>query len=160
VVTGCATVQPEPKKVFDPDSSVIINPHISMRNPLDPIADDIYGPKRPEITANGFGGVFLGSKLTFCNKGKTISAIQEFRFKTVPIFMGLGTIRNDKIISTMILFVNPETKAWFIVEYFENKEACILTNGVNFKLYDFPKGRGAVNTLDNPSPKVTIAYYE
>ena len=84
------------------------------------------------------GTVFQMNKRLTCNDTDVVENAMENVYKEIPITMGL--VRNQMGVATMatIVYVNPKTRAYSIVEHSISGISCILTSGYEFNYhYDY-----------------------
>lgn len=125
-------------------SWVYAEEHNIQRVPLGPPEQppQVSKPVKPEtpafpkpmfrVQARPHGTIFQVNKRLECNDTDVMENAIENIYKEIPLTFGL--VRNRMGAATMItiLYVNPKTKAYTIVEHASSGVSCIITSGQEF----------------------------
>ena len=102
----------------------------------------VFKPAKPEtpvfpkptfrVQVRPHGTIFQVNKRLTCNDTDVVENAIKNIYKEVPLTLGL--VRNQMGVAKMvtILYVNPKTKAYTIVEHAINGISCIITSGQEF----------------------------
>lgn len=89
-------------------------------------------PAVPRNSGRPYGMIFPMTKTLECNDTGVLTNAMENIYKEAPMMMGLVRNKHGMAQMIMVLYVNPQSRAYTIVEHSVSGMSCILTSGHEF----------------------------
>lgn len=110
-------------------------------------------PAVPENSGRPYGMIFPMTKNIQCNDTQVVENAMEHIYNEAPMMLGMVRNKHGMAQMIMVLYVNPQSRSYTIVEHSVSGVSCLLTSGHEFDYHPDSIFRPREDSLEALGPR-------